>query len=430
MMGRSSSLPPAAPQAPPAGSGAEVGTERGIPAAGPAHLRAELLVLLLQALQFLLQGVVLEVLLQGRRRVLPAQPGDGREGTECLQRAQDGAANPAPSPLPPEPTRVCSHPALRGCTHGREGSASPAATPGTVTAPAPRLCLTPRSSPAPGERWDRDPPLTALRWWRQARSPLSRWCRSGAGRPAWRPRGAAARSERERDIRAWPRGPQPPLSCAQRGKARTLHPGAVTSSLANSSCSSRSSLRSVRLRFCFSRDCPMRAASSRSRSFCKGQVCISRDPAPALPPFPSPPTPTCSRGPTGPQPLCQQAPAYLIQQVGDSIDVVIGLCDPDHPLSTQDWGRRAKGEPPHCGSTGSGAQHHPLLPPAPCRCFPTATPRAAGWREREVAAAAGGTKLLHAGHQKGLSSAWQHPPWGRAEVGRDAHSHDGITEMG
>lgn len=72
---------------------------------------------------------------------------------------------------------------------------------------------------------------------------------------------------------------------------------------------------------------------------------------PGVPPAPSP------------SPCAGWAPTYLIQQVGDSINVVVGLCDPDRPLSAQDWGRRAKGEPLQCGTTGPGAQHCP--PPRP-----------------------------------------------------------------
>jgi len=135
------------------------------------------------------------------------------------------------------------------------------------------------------------------------------------------------------------------------GRGQDPAPGTVTSSLANSSCSSSSSLRSVRLRFCFSRDCPMRAASSRSRSFCEGQVQGQPGPVPCSAPlFPSPRPPLHPGVPAAPSPRAGQAPAYLVQQVGDGIDVVVGLGDPDHPLSAQDWGRGAQGEPPHCRS--------------------------------------------------------------------------------
>lgn len=36
---------------------------------------------------------------------------------------------------------------------------------------------------------------------------------------------------------------------------------------------------------------------------------------------------------------------YLIQQIGDGINVMVGLRDPDHALGTQDWGRGPEGEP-------------------------------------------------------------------------------------
>lgn len=69
------------------------------------------------------------------------------------------------------------------------------------------------------------------------------------------------------------------------------------------------------------------------------------------------------------------APAYLIQQVGDSIDVVVGLRNPDHPLSAQDWGRRVKGEPLHCGSADPGTQHRPLAASCPVSLLPISNPQ-------------------------------------------------------
>jgi len=123
MMGRTLQIPPpGASSGPPAASGAEGGTARGVPPAGSAHLHAKLLVLLLQAPEFLLQGVTLEELLQGQRGLVPAQPGDGREGAE--------------HPRPGLPTQPPAHsPQLPGWgqtqgSHGREGSTSPGATPG------------------------------------------------------------------------------------------------------------------------------------------------------------------------------------------------------------------------------------------------------------------------------------------------------------
>lgn len=79
-------------------------------------------------------------------------------------------------------------------------------------------------------------------------------------------------------------------------------------------------------------------------------------PVPNLSPILQPPRPTR----TAPSSPCtEQAAAYLVQEVGDGIDVVVGFGDPDGPLGAQDWGRRAKGE----SHWGGGLSTAPLLPP-------------------------------------------------------------------
>lgn len=345
-----------------------MGAERGVPPAGSAHLHAKFLVFLLQALEFLLQGVVLEVLLQGQRGLLPAQPGDSREGTEHPQCRQDGAAYPDPCPLPPAPRQASAATQLWG-----SGSAATMGGKGVPTPVLPQGLLPNASARPPGAAvpwvkwWDRDAPHSrcgggggGLALLRRGGVEVEQVVPHGDLVAQLRDLGGEGASGHGQGDRSHPRPP----GWARRGpRPGPCTRGAVTSSLANSSCSSRSSLRSVRLRFCFSRDCPMRAASSRSRSFCKGQVCVSRGLSPALPP-PSPALahPCVPRVPpvpgphTSPSPRTGRAPTYLIQQVGDGIDVMVGLRDPDHPLSTQDWGRRAKGEPPHYWSAGPGAQ--------------------------------------------------------------------------
>lgn len=111
--------------------------------------------------------------------------------------------------------------------------------------------------------------------------------------------------------------------------------------------------------------------------------CVLLTPGPALSargrsasagthPFPSP-HPCVPRVPPA---LTQVgSPTYLIQQVGDGINIVVGLRDPDHPLGTQDWGRGPEGEPPHYGSTDLGAQHCPakaVLQKGPFVCWASA----------------------------------------------------------
>lgn len=76
---------------------------------------------------------------------------------------------------------------------------------------------------------------------------------------------------------------------------------------------------------------------------------------------------------------------YLIQQIGDSINVMVGLRDPDHPLSTQDWGRGPEGEPALCESTDPAAQHCP-------------TRTAPGWSPKRTFCLLGGT--LHSARQR------------------------------
>lgn len=108
------------------------------------------------------------------------------------------------------------------------------------------------------------------------------------------------------------------------GRAFTL-----TSSLAMSSCSSSISLRAVSSWFCLSSDWPIRAASSRSRSFCRDETkeqniqFLENDHihAHGVAAFPPP-------------------PSHLLQQVGDRLDVMIGLGDLAHSLRAQHcWGQ-------------------------------------------------------------------------------------------
>lgn len=266
-------------------SRAQVGTE-GHPPAGRAHLHAQLLVLLLQAPELLLQGVVLEVLLQGQRGLVPAQPGDSRDGLSSAGRVGMPTLTPArsPSSQASTATELCgvgptATKGGQGCGHcyPRDGDGS---------------CPAHRSSCAPGERQDR--------------GSHSRRGGGGGGLALLRGGGVEVQEviphghlvaqlcnlERQKCFRTRPKGPQQPPGGHTGGQSPDPCPDAVTSSLASSSCSSRSSLRSVRLRFCFSRDCPMRAANSRSRSFCRGQVCLSWDSS--LPhSSPSPVSPGC-----------------------------------------------------------------------------------------------------------------------------------------
>lgn len=98
---------------------------------------------------------------------------------------------------------------------------------------------------------------------------------------------------------------------------------------------------------------PGPAPSARGRSASAGACPLLCPPLPQ--PSPTPASPGSHRSPAL-TPAQAHSLTYLIQQVGDGIDVMVGLRDPDHPLSTQDWGRRAKGEPPHYWSAGPGAQ--------------------------------------------------------------------------
>lgn len=147
---------------------------------------------------------------------------------------------------------------------------------------------------------------------------------------------------------------------------------------------------------------PAPAAPPAAHCARSGSGSASAGTAQCAPPAPGP-APSARAGPGQLQPVPCSAPlvlhpqvpwSYLLQQVGDSIDVVVGLGDPGHPLSAQDWGRRAKGEP--SSSAVSPPSHR----------FPSVTPRDAhGENGRWLLQVAQSSST-----KKELLSAWQHQP--------------------
>lgn len=378
MTGRTSYLPEGAARVPP--SRAKVGTE-GHPPSGSAHLHTELLVLLLQALEFLLQGVVLEVLLQGQRGLVPAQPGDSRDGLSTCSAGRVGLS-PHTLPTPPAP-RHLQRPNSVGLDpqpprEGKEcGQCYPRDGDGS--------CPTHRGSSAPGEWQDRDPHsrcggggggLALLRCGGvevekviphgdlvAQLSNLERQSTSGHGRgdlncPQGGTQGAKGQTcAQELLPPLWPIPAAPPgAHCARSGSG--------SASAGTAQCVLPT---------------PGPALSARGRAASAGTH-----------PFPSPHPPRVPRVP--PALTRVGSPTYLVQQVGDGVDIVVGLRDPDHPLSTQDWGRGPEGEPQHRGSTDPGAQH----------CPPKAAP---GWPPKRTFCLLGGTSHI-AG--QGSPQLWQH----------------------
>lgn len=100
----------------------------------------------------------------------------------------------------------------------------------------------------------------------------------------------------------------------------------LTSSLAISSCSSSVSLRLVNSWFCFSSDWPIRAASSRSRSFCRDGRTGGKNIRENI----KVNSAKAQRGL-----LWSAPPSHLLQQVGDGLDVMIRLGDLADPLGAQ-----------------------------------------------------------------------------------------------
>lgn len=89
------------------------------------------------------------------------------------------------------------------------------------------------------------------------------WRRTAAGRLASTAHGEVERSEEIEKVLLIAEAQQDGSFCLCTMRL-------TTSSFAISSCSSSVSLRDVSSWFCFRRDCPIRAANSRSRSFCTG----------------------------------------------------------------------------------------------------------------------------------------------------------------
>ena len=129
--------------------------------------------------------------------------------------------------------------------------------------------------------WEEVRSLTAWTWWTPPHSPRPRWCRTGAAHPSWTGRDAAERPtlggeewrEEERNVRDWLMLERTHVflkmyGIIKNGLQTSIFERSRTSSRMCSTCSSNRPFRSLRVLFFFSSDWPMRAASSRSRSFC------------------------------------------------------------------------------------------------------------------------------------------------------------------